>query len=102
MKTSNETKTRLAEIKAMLGNTRRLTSKQYREMLEEIQANVCIHLLENTLLGFAKDSGAYTMILEKVHWLLDSAKGSSADQTQGKVITVKFMDPPEEKKSETA
>ena len=89
--TSKAVKERIAEVKKMLGNTRRLTSEQYVEMLEEAQLGLAVHLVELTLLGLTKDSAALTTALDRVHWLLDSARGKTGGKTEGKVVTVNFL-----------
>lgn len=64
-------------------------------MLELAQLGQTVHLVEYSLMGWVKDSSILTSNLEKLHYMIDSARGSAGGKKEGHVIKVVFSDPPD-------
>jgi len=71
-------KARRAELEKLLVRTSALTSAEYLELLEEIRKNFTAYLAMMSVSGDFKNCGAASTIIERVHWLIDSAEKKTA------------------------
>lgn len=65
-------KERMAQLEKRLANPNRLTTKEYSELLHEVQKNYMIMLAILSNAGKTGKTGAYMAMVEKTHYLIDS------------------------------
>jgi hypothetical protein len=67
-------KARCAEIEKLLLRTSKLSTTEYLGLLYEIQKNFSAYLAMMSIAGDFRNCGAASTIIERVHYLIDSAE----------------------------
>ena len=89
---------RFKELQQQLSEKQKFDSTDdYLNHLYEIQYNCTIALSMRACIGTTKDSGAFLNILDKVHWLIDSAEKKAAPDRSADDYTVHIHFTPAEK-----
>jgi hypothetical protein len=64
----------LKQLEALIEDSRQLTAKEYLSLLEQIKKNFTIRLAIASITDVMAQSMSYLSIIEKVHYLVDSAE----------------------------
>lgn len=87
-----ESKDRKRELEDLINRKKRLTADEYLEILYELQKNATIRLLLLTIQGTTRETGCWLNIMDKVHWLIDSAEKKGGEKPRPIIVRFATQD----------
>jgi len=72
-------KKKIEEIAELEKRQRQLTSTEYLNLLKDVRDSWALTMLDHSLHGKAKQAHTALSILDKIHWLIESAEKGAND-----------------------